>query len=95
VDNLIVDSTKGLYYFALVSQPSPLRNLAAILNRSQVSQIPWIDLFLDKNPLVRIGPRQTSQKKETLRNLERLSTTWISISSSKINTQRWLMTINL
>ncbi len=59
MDNLIVDSTKGLYYFALVSQPSPLRNLAAILNRSQVSQIPWIDLFLDKNPLVRIGPKPT------------------------------------
>lgn len=41
VDNLIIDSTKGLYYFA------------------PVSQIPWIDHLLDKNPLVRIGPKPT------------------------------------
>jgi len=41
VNNLIVDSTKGLYYFA------------------PVSQIPWIDRLLDKNPFVRIGPKPT------------------------------------
>ncbi|KAI0600135.1 benzoate 4-monooxygenase cytochrome P450 [Biscogniauxia sp. FL1348] len=41
VDNLIADSTKGLYYFAAISQ------------------IPWTDYLLDKNPLVRIGPRPT------------------------------------
>lgn len=41
VDNLITDSTKGLYYFA------------------PVSQIPWVDLVLDKNPLFRIGPKPT------------------------------------
>lgn len=41
VDNLIVDSTKGLYYFA------------------PISQVPWVDKFLDKNPLVRIGPKPT------------------------------------
>ncbi|KAH8812220.1 putative cytochrome P450 [Xylogone sp. PMI_703] len=41
VDNLIVDSTKGLYYFATISQ------------------IPWLDYFLDKNPVVRIGPKPT------------------------------------
>jgi cytochrome P450 len=41
VDNLITDSTKGLYYFA------------------PVSQIPWIDRLMDKNPLVRIGPKPT------------------------------------
>lgn len=26
---------------------------------SQVSQIPWVDKFLDKNPIVRIGPKPT------------------------------------
>ncbi|KAL2005575.1 hypothetical protein VTN00DRAFT_10068 [Thermoascus crustaceus] len=41
VDNLIIDSTKGLFYFA------------------PISQIPWIDYFLDKNPIVRIGPKPT------------------------------------
>jgi cytochrome P450 len=41
VDNLITDSTKGLKYFA------------------PVSQIPWIDKLLDKNPLIRIGPKPT------------------------------------
>ena len=41
VNNLIVDSTKGLYYFA------------------PVSQIPWIDYLLDKNPIMRIGPKPT------------------------------------
>ncbi|KAK5124830.1 hypothetical protein LTR08_005590 [Meristemomyces frigidus] len=41
VDNLITDSTKGLYYFA------------------PVSQIPWIDYLLDKNPFFRIGPKPT------------------------------------
>ncbi|KAI1498837.1 benzoate 4-monooxygenase cytochrome P450 [Biscogniauxia marginata] len=41
VDNLIIDSTKGLYYFA------------------PISQIPWIDYLLDKNPIVRIGPKPT------------------------------------
>lgn len=41
VDSLIADSTKGLYYFA------------------PVSQIPWVDYFLDKNRLVRIGPKPT------------------------------------
>ncbi|KKK15010.1 hypothetical protein ARAM_007359 [Aspergillus rambellii] len=41
VDSLITDSTKGLIYFA------------------PVSQIPWIDLLLDKNPIVRIGPKPT------------------------------------
>ncbi len=41
VNNLIVDSTKGLYYFA------------------PVSQIPWVDYLLDKNPLMRIGPKPT------------------------------------
>ncbi|KAL4788212.1 cytochrome P450 [Aspergillus varians] len=41
VDNLITDSTKGLIYFA------------------PVSQIPWVDHFLDKNPIVRIGPKPT------------------------------------
>ncbi|OJJ39814.1 hypothetical protein ASPWEDRAFT_25610 [Aspergillus wentii DTO 134E9] len=41
VNNLITDSTKGLIYFA------------------PVSQIPWIDSLLDKNPLVRIGPKPT------------------------------------
>ncbi|KAL3470530.1 cytochrome P450 [Aspergillus californicus] len=41
VDNLITDSTKGLIYFA------------------PVSQIPWVDNLLDKNPLVRIGPKPT------------------------------------
>ncbi|ORY65879.1 benzoate 4-monooxygenase cytochrome P450 [Pseudomassariella vexata] len=41
VDNLIVDSTKGLYYFG------------------PISQIPWVDYLLDKNPLVRIGPKPT------------------------------------
>ncbi|PSR82638.1 cytochrome P450 [Coniella lustricola] len=41
VDNLISDSTKGLYYFA------------------PVSQIPWVDYLLDKNPIVRIGPQPT------------------------------------
>ncbi|KAI6905698.1 hypothetical protein KC318_g2685 [Hortaea werneckii] len=41
VNNLIVDSTKGLFYFA------------------PVSQIPWIDYLLDKNPLVRVGPKPT------------------------------------
>ncbi|KAI7537712.1 benzoate 4-monooxygenase cytochrome-like protein P450 [Hortaea werneckii] len=41
VNNLIVDSTKGLFYFA------------------PVSQIPWIDHLLDKNPLVRVGPKPT------------------------------------
>ncbi|KKA18016.1 Uncharacterized protein T310_8041 [Rasamsonia emersonii CBS 393.64] len=39
VDNLIGDSTKGLLYFA------------------PVSQMPWIDHLLDKNPIVRIGPK--------------------------------------
>ncbi|EAW15320.1 cytochrome P450 [Aspergillus clavatus NRRL 1] len=41
VDNLITDSTKGLIYFA------------------PVSQIPWVDRLLDKNPIVRIGPKPT------------------------------------
>ncbi|KAL4962846.1 cytochrome P450 [Aspergillus stella-maris] len=41
VDNLITDSTKGLIYFA------------------PVSQIPWVDHLLDKNPIVRIGPKPT------------------------------------
>ncbi|KAH8689149.1 cytochrome P450 [Talaromyces proteolyticus] len=41
VDNLISDSTKGLKYFA------------------PVSQMPWIDHFLDKNPIIRIGPKPT------------------------------------
>ncbi|KAI9367489.1 cytochrome P450 [Aspergillus egyptiacus] len=41
VDNLITDSTKGLQYFA------------------PVSQIPWVDHLLDKNPIVRIGPKHT------------------------------------
>ncbi|RMY20294.1 hypothetical protein D0867_04098 [Hortaea werneckii] len=41
VNDLIVDSTKGLFYFA------------------PVSQIPWIDHLLDKNPLVRVGPKPT------------------------------------
>ncbi|CAN8105531.1 unnamed protein product [Discula destructiva] len=41
VDNLIVDSTKGLYYFA------------------PISQIPWVDYLLDKNPVIRIGPKPT------------------------------------
>ncbi|KAL5340520.1 cytochrome P450 [Aspergillus crustosus] len=41
VDSLITDSTKGLEYFA------------------PVSQIPWIDHLLDKNPFVRIGPKPT------------------------------------
>ncbi|KAI7155279.1 hypothetical protein KC349_g7108 [Hortaea werneckii] len=41
VNNLIVDSTKGLFYFA------------------PVSQIPWIDHLLDKNPLIRVGPKPT------------------------------------
>ncbi|ESZ98305.1 benzoate 4-monooxygenase cytochrome P450 [Sclerotinia borealis F-4128] len=41
VDDLIGDSTRGLYYFA------------------PVSQIPWIDNFLDKNPIIRIGPKPT------------------------------------
>ncbi|KAL4741810.1 cytochrome P450 [Aspergillus similis] len=41
VDNLITDSTKGLIYFA------------------PVSQIPWIDHLLDKNPIIRIGPKPT------------------------------------
>ncbi|KAL4881373.1 cytochrome P450 [Aspergillus karnatakaensis] len=41
VDSLITDSTKGLEYFA------------------PVSQIPWVDHLLDKNPLVRIGPKPT------------------------------------
>ncbi|KAL3491635.1 cytochrome P450 [Aspergillus germanicus] len=41
VDSLITDSTKGLEYFA------------------PVSQIPWVDHLLDKNPIVRIGPKPT------------------------------------
>ncbi|CAI7588358.1 unnamed protein product [Penicillium manginii] len=41
VDNLITDSTKGLIYFA------------------PISQIPWIDNLLDKNPIKRIGPKPT------------------------------------
>lgn len=41
VNNLIVDSTKGLYYFA------------------PVSQVPWVDRLLDKNPIMRIGPKPT------------------------------------
>ncbi|TVY47545.1 Cytochrome P450 monooxygenase [Lachnellula occidentalis] len=41
VKNLIVDSTKGLYYFA------------------PISQIPWLDHLLDKNPIKRIGPKPT------------------------------------
>ncbi|KAK5110424.1 hypothetical protein LTR62_005775 [Meristemomyces frigidus] len=41
VDNLIVDSTNGLRYFA------------------PISQIPWLDNFLDKNPIHRIGPKPT------------------------------------
>ncbi|KAF2768767.1 cytochrome P450 [Teratosphaeria nubilosa] len=41
VDNLIVDSTKGLYYFA------------------PISQMPWLDNLLDKNPVYRIGPKPT------------------------------------
>ncbi|KAF3763420.1 cytochrome P450 [Cryphonectria parasitica EP155] len=41
VDSLIRDSTKGLYYFA------------------PISQIPWVDKLLDKNPIMRIGPKPT------------------------------------
>lgn len=41
VNNLIADSTKGLYYFA------------------PISRIPWVDNLLDKNPIVRIGPKPT------------------------------------
>ncbi|TGO64180.1 hypothetical protein BCON_0008g00270 [Botryotinia convoluta] len=41
VDNILLESQRSLYYFAVVSQ------------------IPWIDHFLDKNPIIRIGPRPT------------------------------------
>ncbi|KAJ5324198.1 hypothetical protein N7476_002798 [Penicillium atrosanguineum] len=44
VDNLITDSTDGLIYFAPINQ---------------VSQIPWVDNLLDKNPIRRIGPKPT------------------------------------
>ncbi|KAL2829024.1 cytochrome P450 [Aspergillus cavernicola] len=41
VDSLNTDSTKGLVYFA------------------PVSQMPWVNYFLDKNPIVCIGPKPT------------------------------------
>lgn len=41
VDNILLESQRSLYYFAVVCQ------------------IPWIDHFLDKNPIIRIGPRPT------------------------------------
>lgn len=65
MDNLIIDSTKGLYYFAPVRpelQPLAvvqLCHLIGLLTQLQVSQIPWIDYFLDKNPIIRIGPKPT------------------------------------
>lgn len=88
VDNLIIDSTKGLFYFAPVrartlitfkisrcppgscdiSDDPELRSGFSYCklpthqpaNPSvQISQIPWIDYFLDKNPIVRIGPKPT------------------------------------
>lgn len=65
MDSLIIDSTKGLYYFAPVRpelQPLAvvqLCHLIGLLTQLQVSQIPWIDYFLDKNPIIRIGPKPT------------------------------------
>lgn len=41
VNNLMIDSAKGLYYFAVVSQT------------------PWVDYLLDKNPIIQIGPKPT------------------------------------
>ncbi|CCD45927.1 similar to cytochrome P450 [Botrytis cinerea T4] len=41
VDDILLESKRSLYYFAVVSQ------------------IPWIDHLLDKNPIIRFGPRPT------------------------------------
>lgn len=54
----MVDSTKGLYYFAPVQDHPPFPNIPTT-NTHQISQIPWLDYFLDKNPLIRIGPKPT------------------------------------
>jgi cytochrome P450 len=62
VDNLITDSTAGLIYFAPVISPHhSITNLTLLMLNSitQVSQIPWIDNLLDKNPIKRIGPKPT------------------------------------
>jgi cytochrome P450 len=50
-----------LYYFAVVSSEieAAKNNLIFSDSSLQISQIPWVDHLLDKNPLVRIGPKPT------------------------------------
>lgn len=59
----MVDSTKGLYYFAPVRISSPVNhkfhNLLTTNPLPQISQMPWLDYLLDKNPITRIGPKPT------------------------------------
>ncbi len=55
VDDMIKTSKAGLKYFGVVSCLPSSPGLC--LTSQQVNQIPWLDNWLDKNPIHRIGPR--------------------------------------